>query len=446
MKFKQLRALFVVSGIFVSMSAPNLFGQQADALIEMLQRKGLLTDREAKEVKEQMVKDLGEKKGGAKIKVGSWLDELKINGDVRVRYAGLFDRQSPSTVAGSSGTFDDVDRDRYRLRLRVGLTAKAGDWETGFRLASNESDDGIADATSNNTTFDTFGSKKSINIDTAYMKYNPSYVNGLSLIGGKMDVPFWETQMIFDDDLTVEGFAEAYNHSCTDRYSVFAHLGQWVLDENNTTQNAGGDRGEDTYLFAYQIGHNIDITPKKLALRQAIGYYDYVNLEDSTTGSLFTGATNRNSLDGAGTSWREDFNIFAINNELKIGYFEKVPVRLEGEYIRNFAAAGLNQGFLVGATLWDAKKKGQYEVGYWYEEIQTDASFSPLVDSDFGIGGTNNRGHLISAKYYVTDWAYLKFSYWVVSQMEDTTQTAGATISNARQSINRVHVDVVMKF
>ncbi len=154
-----------------------------------------------------------------KIKVGSWLDELSINGDARVRYESFFGRQSPSAL----GTFDEVDRTRFRLRLRVGAVAKAGDWSAGFRLASGDTGGPASDGVSTNTTFDQFTGKKPINIDLAFLMYEPSQIAGLKLLAGKMENPFWESDMVFDGDLTPEGIAEQYKHTFNDSYSLFAN-------------------------------------------------------------------------------------------------------------------------------------------------------------------------------------------------------------------------------
>src|SRR5262245_28389940 len=114
------------------LAAATLFAAQAafassDALIDALERKGLLTSREAAELKEQTYKDERDVFPGTKIVIGSWLDELKIYGDARVRYEEFTDQKlirtdnlgTPVKAAPWYGEIDDRTRFRYRLRLEL---------------------------------------------------------------------------------------------------------------------------------------------------------------------------------------------------------------------------------------------------------------------------------------------------------------------------------------
>ncbi len=462
MKFKTLRNSIIACLLFTFAGATQIFAQ-ADALVDTLQKKGLLTQREANEVREQMFKDAREQFPGMKIKVGSWLDEMKLYGDMRLRYEQFWDRQGVTAGNGGLlGTFEQQDRTRYRFRLRAGMVATAGDWEAGFRLASGDGSGATSDSISTNTTFDGFGSKKNINIDLAYLKYMASFIKHgeLSLMGGKMENPFWETDMVYDPDLTPEGFAEQYKFKVNDAYSLFANLSQWALAEENTTGiGSPSTVGQDRYMMGYQVGHEWKIAPKKIELKQAVGYYDYVNLRGQAsatdTGSLPV-LNNANAVRNGTVVFEDEFNVLAINNELKLGYWEKYPIRLQGEYINNLGQtfsgldAYLNEGYKVGAILGEAKKKGQWQIGYWYERLEANATFSGFSDSDFGGGGTNNKGHIVKAAYMLTDWASLGLAYFNVQPITDIVNsgtTASTLQLNQRgNSTQRFQFDVIMKF
>jgi hypothetical protein len=437
-----------LAAIIITLASTLDLFAQADALVDMLQKKGLLTQREANEVKDQMLAEIRDQMPATKINIGSWLDELRIYGDMRARFEGFYGRSSPSNL----GLFDEVDRTRYRLRLRIGAFAKAGDWSTGLRLASGDTGGPAADAISTNTSFDQFFGKKPINIDMAFLTWEPSKVPNLKFTAGKMENPFWETDMVFDGDLTLEGLAEQYSYRFLDEYSVFGNIGQFILAEDNTTQNLGiVSRGEDAYMFGFQVGHKWKVIPSKIELTQALAYYDYSHLETqaATAANTFTGAVIRNSLTTAGT-WQKDYNILAVNNEIKLGYCEKVPMTLMGEYINNVAAQEFDDGYKVGIRFWEAKKKGQYEVAYWYERLDADANVSIFADSDFGSGGTNTQGHILKAKYNFTDWASLGFAYWYVENADDFVQAAGiggiSAGNNQMRIDNRIQLDLIMKF
>jgi len=452
-KFQAIRTVALCAALFWSAGA---WAESGDALLKKLVEKGILTQREANEVREEVDKETAQAiETRDKMKVGGWLDELNFSGDMRARYETFWGRQSPSGL----GPFDEVDRTRFRLRFRAGAVARAGDWTAGFRLASGEEPTVAgqgSDALSSNVSFDKFGSKTQIVIDQAYLAYQPGGAAGLKLTAGKMENPFWESDMVYDPDLTPAGFAEQYVRDLNDHWSFFANLGQWVLAEDNITQNNGVDsRGEDAYMLGAQLGYTWEI--KQLELKQTVAYYDYLGLQDqaalTASGNTFSGAVNRNSLktSRSGTVvWAKDYNLFALNNQLKIGYLEKLPITLQGEYLRNLATNEFQDGYKIGLKLWDAKKKGQYEIGYWYERLEADANFSLHPNSDFGGGGTNAKGHIVQAKYNLTDWAYVAFGYWYVENVDDFVNSGGvtgaSTANNQFRLDNRLQLDVGMKF
>ena len=113
----------------------------------------------------------------------------------------------------------------------------------------------------------------------------------------------------------------------------------------------------------------------------------------------------------------------------------------------------MNDGWLVGVKLGQAKNQGQWELGYYYESLRSNALLDDFVDSDFGYGGTNNEGHIIKAGYAVTDYMMLNVSFWVVENRDDFVQNAphapgGAVISGGgqRPSTERIQEHSNMKF
>ncbi len=113
----------------------------------------------------------------------------------------------------------------------------------------------------------------------------------------------------------------------------------------------------------------------------------------------------------------------------------------------------MDDGWYVGLQLGEAKKQGQWEIGYWYEELGANAFLDAIVDSDFGYGGTNNKGHIVKAGYAVTDFLTLNLSFWFVENRDDFVQNApnvpgGAVVNGGdqRHQTDRVQLDAVMKF
>ena len=62
------------------------------ALLDALVRKGVLTEKEAEEVSAETAKEVGASSAG-KIQIGDWVKELKLSGDLRLRYQ--WDQREP---------------------------------------------------------------------------------------------------------------------------------------------------------------------------------------------------------------------------------------------------------------------------------------------------------------------------------------------------------------
>lgn len=107
----------------------DVAAQSADAILDKLVEKGILSVKEANELREQSDKNfttaLSSKNG-----MPEWVTAVKFNGDVRGRYESFFN---------DNDAF--VDRTRFRYRLRAGFTMSMfDDFEAGFRLGSGDLD------------------------------------------------------------------------------------------------------------------------------------------------------------------------------------------------------------------------------------------------------------------------------------------------------------------
>jgi putative porin len=461
-----LRAIQILA--FVTMATSTF--ASSDALIDTLERKGLLTSREAMELKEQTYKDTRDMFPGTKIVIGSWLDELKIYGDVRLRYEQFMDQKvvrtdqlrSPNGLVSSwYGSIED--RARFRYRLRLGMAATAGDFKGVLRLASGENQsnaNGNGDPISTNSTFDTTDSKKPVYIDQAYIAYNPSWFSELTFAGGKLENPFFYTPMVFDADWTPEGLSEAFVFPVNDQFQVFFTAAQIAIEENarGTGQQASGN-GRDIFLFGEQAGIDWKIIDKQLGLKSAIALYTFDGL-DKTPVTLPSAGNPLHAIAGtAAANVREAMNTIDFNNQIRLGFLgENLPITLYGDYIYNLASVnkgsdGLDDGWYVGLKLGEAKKQGQWEIAYWYEELGANAFLDAIVDSDFGYGGTNNKGHIVKAAYAVTDFMTLNVSLWLVENRDDFARNSlnvpgGAVVNggDSRHQTTRVQFDANLKF
>src|ERR1700724_2725859 len=175
------------------------------ALHDALVRKGVLTEKEAEEVSAETAKEVGASSAG-KIQIGDWVKELKLSGDLRLRYQ--WDQPEPMILTNPKLGPQDVNipRERWRFRLRLIADFKlAGNFFGGVQLTT--SDNRAAD--SRNATYTGGYDLYSIYISRAFMGWNP--LPGLTFIAGKQPLPFYTTRLvyiIYDADIDFQGLVE----------------------------------------------------------------------------------------------------------------------------------------------------------------------------------------------------------------------------------------------
>src|SRR5690349_21457682 len=88
----------ILAGVtaMMALSTTTTFGQSADALVDKLVEKGILSVKEANALREEADKNFTT---SYQIKSGmpDWVSALKLNGDLRLRYDGIYS-ENPAFV------------------------------------------------------------------------------------------------------------------------------------------------------------------------------------------------------------------------------------------------------------------------------------------------------------------------------------------------------------
>ncbi len=423
--------------------------QSADALLDKLVEKGVLTSKEAKELREET--DAGPAKSyQVKSGIPDWVNSLKISGDLRGRFEAFY--ASPEDADGND-LFKD--RARFRYRARLGAVATLLDnFEAGIRLTSSEPNEGFGgDPISGNTTWANNGSYKFVYIDRAYGKWSPTWgAVALSTTIGKMENPFMISDLVFDADYSPEGIAQTLAFNINDQHSLKFTAAGFVLDE------VSGD-SDDPHLLGASLRWDSKFTPA-LQLSAGISGFLIDNEEFLADGDVPNVGRGNSRTGGELTA---QFNPIVADLGITFNvpefpmYNGPFPIRVGGEYMENLAEEDRNQGFAFGASFGKSGKKGLWDLSYRYKYQAANYWYEEFPDSDFGVlrptvvggeldavsyaSGTNLRGHIFRASYSPSDAMTLGLTYFLT----DLIGSGGAPDKD-ELATGRLQVDAMWRF
>ena len=299
----------------------------------------------------------------------AWAEKIKLKGDFRYRYENI-DNETKTK-----------DRNRSRVRARVEAAAQVNDdWKVGLGLAS-----GGNDPVSTNQTLGGGGSTKGINLDLAYFDY--SGFDNTHVIGGKFKNPFYKPAkngLIWDGDYRPEGLAAKYDNGTFFVNAAFMYL--------ESDDKAGSQDAES--FWGTQLGFKTSLTDNV----KFIGGVSYYNIPVMGSMPFFdSGDSFGNTLAGNGTYLNnyEELEVFA---EVKTT-LGNLPFSMFVDWVENQDADDNEMGIAAGFKLGKAKNPGSWQLAYTWQDLEADAVLGLTTDSDFGGGGTGNKGHILKGAY-----------------------------------------------
>ena len=338
-----------------------------------------------------------------------WYEDMSMKGDFRYRHEYI-DQDGKES------------RTRQRIRVRFGFYGDVNEEISyGVRLAS-----GSSDPVSSNQTLTDAGSSKGINLDKAYLTYEPAQVEGLGLTFGKMGQP-WMTasDLIWDGDFTPEGISAVYALESDMAELNLQAGGFWMAERSSDSR--------DAMLYTAQAAVELKAS-ETLSLTVGGSLYAYDNLEgyaflaDAEDGFGNTGAGDDGLLYANEFNEVEGFAVATLDTA--------VPVKVYGNYVVNTEADENDTGYLVGVSVGSTKSKIPVELGYNYRSLEADAVVGALADSDFAGGGTNGEGHKLMAKVGLMKSTSLGVTYFINSIDPDGSDV----------DYNRLQIDLAAKF
>lgn len=455
----------------------------------------VVRDQIRDEVKKEVVAQAREERWGVPGMAPEWTERIRIDGDIRFRgQQDNYGKDNPTpqqfveaarflqytrapdlaTVTGAlevPNANSQLDRDRLRLRARLGVTAQVAPTVTaGLRLATGSATDRV----STNQTLGQNFNRYTLLVDRAYIRIDPA--KWFSLSAGRIANPWFSTDLVWSENLAFEGVATQMRWPAASGgigFEPFATAGAFPIREQSPPR-----RGR--WLYGLQAGfqwYDGQFTRVKFGVAQ----YQYKNLEGrqdndylqdpSNVNSYVAGATygqyeyeaglrqrgntlfaTNSVLDGsclsgatvAGCKWGlvSKFRPFALTASAELGHFAPTWVMIAGEYVRNQgwdadeiaqrlgitpaqaqALGGRRHGFTLRTTLGmrEIAREGDWQASVGYRWLGADAVLDAFTDSDYGLGGTNHKGYTLGFAYGIARNTSLGLRYLSTRSIDSPT-------------------------
>jgi hypothetical protein len=321
----------------------------------------------------------------AKVKGADWATKIKGRGDFRFRNENIWTER---LVSGNPNAVDAADRERMRIRARLGFDFKATDNVTGTLLFATGADD----PRSSNQTLGGSGTRKSIGLDMAFVDWK--FMQGGDLLLGKMPNPIFRPgqSLFYDGDFNPEGGAVKF-----DRGMFFGTAyGWWLTEQYNADPNG---ENSDANIFGLQAGMKFPLLGGETVL--AANYYECGACENNSP--LYANNANGNTTYRVGTSTTNllqyGYDIVELSAQMGVTV-ANLPLTFWANYAQNMADdVEYDTAYAVGAMIGKASNARTWEAGLFYQSIDKDALFGQWLDSDYGDGRTDADGWVLKAGY-----------------------------------------------
>ena len=342
---------------------------------------------------------------------------LSFAGDMRYRYEA-FDVQ-----------YVNRDRERDRIRARLNANFRVNDTITGQLGIST----GSTDPRSGNQTLTDQNARKDFDLDVAYVTWAPNA--SWKFTAGKQRYPWQRTGAFFyDNDVNPEGIAVNYTTG-----NFFAStFYDWLAERALSFSNVATGTNTDSIMFGAQLGYRFPISDAT-RLTVAGTYFNFDGVQGYNP--LFGGSSFGNTTTtspavcsrtlAAGTACLlSDFDIIEGFADLTTSVGGR-PLRFFVDYAQNMEAevnptagekldTALGAGVSYGAA---SAAKGTWEFGVTYQQVEKDALFGQLLDSDFGDGNTDTNGFVLRGGYTVARNWTLNASLFLNDLSNDVPQS-----------------------
>jgi hypothetical protein len=456
------------------------------------------------EVKNDVIAQAKAERWAEPNKLPGWLDRFEFYGDVRVRgqadlyaddntapidYDLSLDRSSGLTTRhaelADSGRLDGNTRDSVptlRLRARLGVIARVSESTSAeIRLASGSNNS----ATSTNQTLGNGLGKYSFWLDRASIDHTAA--PWLSVSAGRMANPWQDSELAWDEDLNFDGIALKLRLPQRPELGAYATVGAFPLYSESQPR-----RPNATWLYGGQVGLAWALSADT-RVKASLALYQFHNLEgikesdselDPVSLSPIT-ATYGDSAYPSGLR-RKGNTLFRINAPSDAGstlwglasrfrpvhasvgvelrQFFPTLVTVSADYLKNTAfdrteilartgvalGDGKDDGYQLKLTLGTptVRYRGDWNASLAWRYLGSDVMPDGFVDSDFGLGGTNQRGFVLGGSYGLDSRTALTLRYLAAKSIDSTTMRTPTLLNPGagRLAVDVLQADIQVRF
>ena len=362
------------------------------------------------------------------------------------------------------------DRDRFRVRFRFGAETEIVEGlKANFRVTTSND----YSPTSTNQTLGNYFQGYIVQLDRAFLQYDYLDDEGhdwLTLWGGRTPNPYFSTDNLWYPDVQMEGFSgtfrfpfgqddpelRGYNAPNTAGRLWFTNLNQGFTKPNEIYLTGGWYplqelqlTSHDKWLGAAQTGFDW-LWDKDQRIKSGIAYYYYQNTQAKqnplgsqeynwsapqyfTQGNSLAVISNPldPSLQPQLVGLASQFEILDAILQYDYTGFAPNHIMLTGNYTKNF---GFNQQEIyntLGENInpqttayqirLDVGRPDLLRLGDWnawvaYKYTERDSVMDAFNDSNFHMGGTNNKGYVLGANFGIATnvWTNVR---WLSSQV-----------------------------
>lgn len=432
--------------------------------------------------------------------IPQWLRSITFEGDIRLRAQGdlfakgnlpaeVYRSQTESPAWSPDLTNTQTDRTRLTLRARFGVNAKISeDVATGFRIATG------SPTNSPTTESQTLGSdfnRYTIGLDRAWLRWQP--VQDLKFEGGRIANPFFGSDLLWPDDLSLDGVAVSAERTVANGAFAFATLGAFALEEFALTS-------KDKWLFGAQIGGDVALG-NHTTLRVGAAIYDFRHIEgvretDPPPSGPRAGTVpyqtsqyainfrqrgntliNLNDPTNTGAPvWglASKFRPINLTGQVVFKQFDPTEIGIVVDYVKNSAfdladirrragtdavndlanrTTGLQLRVTVGAHRLTAR--GDWNAYAALRKFERDAWVDGLTNTDWHLGGTNYKGYGVGAAYAFDRNSTIGLRWYSTRNLDDGRRTLSipgdptsltGNLSSAPLKIDVIQLEVNSRF